>query len=149
MFQLMRQSPWQGAMSLRDAMNQLLTDSFVQFPFATGGERNLVPAVDLSETPDAYVVEASVPGLKAEDLTITFEGNVLSICGEIKRESEKQEQNYHHTERYCGKFQRSLTFPNMVKSDEIKASLQEGVLRLEVPKAEEVKPRQITINVGT
>lgn len=148
MFQLMRQSPWQGTVSLRDAMNQLLTDSFVQFPFAAGSEHGAMPAVDLSETPDAYIVEAAVPGLKAEDLNITFEGNVLSISGEIKRESEKKERDYHHTERYFGKFQRALTFPNTVKADDIKASMNEGVLRLEIPKAEEVKPRQITVNVG-
>lgn len=144
---LSRWDPFQDMLSLREAMNQLLEDSVVQ-PHTGRSQLGFVPAMDLSETVDAFIVEASVPGLKANDLNITIEDNVLTISGELHEESERKERNYHRIERRFGKFERRVALPTSVKADAISASLNEGILHLEIPKAEEVKPRRITVNVG-
>lgn len=143
MANLTRWDPFQDMMTLREAMNQLFEESFVRPDLTRGG---FVPALDLSETEDAFMVEAAVPGLKPEDLEVTVENNLLTIKGEIKHEAEETKRNYHRVERRYGAFQRQVTLPRTVKADAIKASLNNGVLRLEIPKAEEVKPRRILIN---
>jgi HSP20 family protein len=146
MTNLSRWDPFQDMLSLREAMNQLMEESFVRPNGARG--QGFVPALDLSETKDGYLVEAAVPGLKPEDLEITLENNVLTIKGETRKESEDKQRNYHRVERRFGSFQRSITLPNTVKADAIKAELEQGVLKLEIPKAEEVKPRKIAVSVG-
>jgi HSP20 family protein len=95
-----------------------------------------------------YLVEAALPGLKPEDVEITVENNVLTIKGETRQEVDDQKRNFHRIERRFGAFQRTIGLPTTVKADAIQASLDNGVLRLEIPKAEEVKPRKISVNVG-
>jgi HSP20 family protein len=146
MFSLTNREPFANMVSLHEAMNQLFEDSYVRN--RAGNGRTFAPALEVSETEHGYTVELSVPGIKAEDLNVTFENNVLTVSGEVRREEESKERTYHHSERYYGKFQRSLTLPSTVKGDEINASLNDGILRLEIPKAEEVKPRRINVNVG-
>ena len=141
-----RWDPFQDMLSLREAMNQLMEESFVR-PNGTRGQ-GFVPALDLSETADGFLVEAAVPGLKPEDVEITVENNVLTIKGETRQEKEDKQRSFHRIERRFGSFQRTIALPNTVKPDAIKASLEHGVLRLEIPKAEEVKPRKISVNVG-
>jgi HSP20 family protein len=134
-------------LSLPEAMNQLLEESFV----APGGARQgqgFVPALDLSETEEGYTVEVAVPGLKPEDLQITVENNVLTIKGEVRHQSDEKKRNFHRVERRFGSFQRTIALPSTVKADAINASLNGGILQLDIPKAEEVKPRRITVNVG-
>lgn len=147
MTNLSRWDPYQDMLSLREAMNQLMEESFVR-PNGTRGGQGYAPALDLSETKDGYFVEAAVPGLKPEDLEITVENNILTIKGETRQDTEDKQRNYHRIERRFGSFQRSITLPNTVKADAIKANLEQGVLKLEIPKAEEVKPRKISVNVG-
>ena len=142
-----RWDPFQDMLSLREAMNQLMEESFVR-PTAGHGGQNFVPALDLSETAEGYLVEASLPGLKPEDVEITVENNVLTIKGETRQEVDQKKRNYHRIERRFGSFQRTIGLPSTVKADAIQASLTDGVLRLEIPKAEEVKPRKISVNVG-
>jgi len=142
-----RWDPFQDAMSLREAMNRLFEESLVPNMPATKAGQGFTPALDLSETADAYMVEVAVPGMKAEDLKLTFENGVLTIAGEVKQETEQKERNYHRVERRYGRFSRTITFPTTVKGDAIEAKLEHGVLNLSLPKAEEVKPRQININV--
>lgn len=147
MTNLTRWDPVQEAMTLREAMNRLFEESFV--PGVPGRNGNgFVPALNLSESADAYHVELAVPGLKAEDLSVTFENGVLTISGEIKQATEQQERSYHRVERRYGRFSRSVTLPTSVRGDAIEARLEHGLLHLSVPKAEEVKPRKITVNVG-
>jgi len=141
-----RWDPFQDMLSLREAMNQLMEESFVR-PNGTRGQ-GFVPALDLSETADGFLVEAAVPGLKPEDVEVTVENNVLTIKGETRQEKEDKQRSFHRIERRFGSFQRTIALPNTVKPDAIKASLEHGVLRLEIPKAEEVKPRKISVNVG-
>jgi HSP20 family protein len=134
-------------LSLREAMNQLMEESYVR-PAAGRNGQSFVPALDMSETEEGYLVEAAVPGLKPEDLEITVENNVLTLKGETRQQAEDKKRNYHRIERRFGSFQRTIGLPTTVKADAIKASLSDGILRLEIPKAEEVKPRKISVNVG-
>jgi HSP20 family protein len=140
-----RVNPAHEVMTLRDAMNRLFEESFVQ-PFFERGE-GISPAVDVCETPTSYIIEASLPGLKAEDLNITVEKSVLTISGELRKEEETTERNYHRIERRFGTFERSFTLPGNARFDEIKATLKNGVLSVEIPKAEQEKPRQINVKV--
>lgn len=146
MTSVIRWDPFQEAMTLREAMNKLIEESMV--PNAPARNGGFAPALDLSETPEAYLIEAAVPGLKAEDLNITFENGVLTISGEIKQGSETKERNFHRVERRYGRFSRSVGLPTSVRGDAIEAKLENGVLFLSVPKAEEVKPRKITVSVN-
>ena len=142
-----RWDPFQDVLSLREAMNQLMEESFVRPATAQNG-KNFVPALDLSETGEGYLVEAALPGVKPEDVEITVENNVLTIKGETRKETDDKQRNFHRIERRFGSFQRTIGLPTTVKADAIQASLTNGILRLEIPKAEEVKPRKISVNVG-
>ncbi|MEO7912669.1 MAG: Hsp20/alpha crystallin family protein [Roseiflexaceae bacterium] len=142
-----RWDPFQDVLSLREAMNQLMEESFVR-PNTTQGAQNFVPALDLSENAEGYLVEAALPGLKPEDVEITVENNVLTIKGETRQEVDDQKRNFHRIERRFGTFQRTVGLPTTVRADAIQASLTNGVLRLEIPKAEKVKPRKISVNLG-
>lgn len=147
MSNLTRWDPYQEAVTLREAVNRLFEESFV--PTSTGRNGGYIPALDLSETPEGYFVDLAVPGLKAEDLNVTLENGVLTISGEVKQEAATKERNYHRVERRYGRFSRSVTLPATVRGDAIEAKLESGVLHLSIPKAEEVKPRKITVNVAS
>lgn len=146
MANLTRWDPFQEAVTLREAVNRLFEESFV--PSAPGANGGFVPALDLSETAEAYFVEMAVPGMKAEDLNVTVENGVLTISGEVKQNTETKERNFHRVERRYGRFNRSVSLPSTVRGDAIEAKLEHGILFLNIPKAEEVKPRKITINVA-
>lgn len=148
MANITRWDPVQDMLTLREAMNQLFEESFVAPSTLHRRAEGFVPALDLSETEDGYTVELAVPGMKAEDLEITMENSVLTIKGQVKQETEDRKRNYHRIERRFGTFQRSVSLPTTVKTDAIKAELNDGVLRLDIPKAEEVKPRKITVSVS-
>jgi HSP20 family protein len=105
------------------------------------------PSVDISEGKDSYSVHAELPGLKKEDVTIKIDGDVLSIQGERKIETEKGERNYHRVERSYGSFVRSFQLPDNIDSDHVKASFNNGVLEVSVPKTEpKAKGRTISID---
>jgi HSP20 family protein len=148
MTNLTRWDPFNDMLTLREAMNQLFEESFVAPSGQRRGQGGFVPALDLSETADGYLVEIAAPGLKPEDLQITLENNVLTIKGEVRQASEDKQRNYHRVERRYGAFQRTVALPSTVKADGIKAELSNGILRLDIPKAEEVKPRRIDVKVG-
>ncbi len=103
------------------------------------------PRIDVKETKDAYEVMADLPGLKKEDIEISLHENVLTLKGERKHEEKKEGENEYYMERSYGSFCRSFQIPAKVKSEEINATYKNGVLQLTLPKAEEVKPREIQI----
>ena len=143
MSNLTRWEPIRDMMTLREAMDQLFDDAFTR-PRAISGV-SLSPAIDLYQTNDNVVVKASLPGLKAEDVQISVESNVLTLRGEFNQESEKKEATYHIRERRSGAFERSVMLPTDVQTDKAKADFEDGILTITLPKAETVKPETITI----
>ena len=107
-----------------------------------------VPAVDISERKDAYLVAVELPGVKPDDLEITFEDGLLTIQGERHFAHDSAEEKMHRTERYYGAFRRSITLPSHVEADKIEASVQDGVLQILVPKAPDVQAKRIQVLAG-
>ena len=103
------------------------------------------PSVDLSETENTYEVKAEMPGMKKEDIKVEVKENVLILTGEKKHETKDDKKNFHRLERVYGKFQRSFRLPREVKSEEIKAKYRNGVLTIEIPKTEEMKPKEVSV----
>lgn len=103
------------------------------------------PQVDVEETQDAFKFHADLPGLTKKDISISVENNRLTIKGERKNELEETKSNFHRVERTFGSFCRSFHLPATVRADRVEASYKDGVLMITVPKAEEVKPREIEI----
>ena len=104
------------------------------------------PIVDLAENEDGYEVYAELPGLKKDEINISLKENVLTLTGEKKHEDESKKKNYHRIERRYGKFERSFHIPKNIKSEEIKAKFKNGVLTISIPKAEEAKPKEISVS---
>jgi len=103
------------------------------------------PRLDVEETEDSYLVQADLPGIDKKDLKVSLNDNVLTIKGERKYEKEEKSKNVFRAERSYGNFQRAITLPDKVKANEIRADYKDGVLKITLPKAEEVKPKQIEI----
>lgn len=104
------------------------------------------PAVDLFEDKDNVTVKAELPGMKKEDIQVSLEAGVLSISGERKSEKKAEDSAARRTERFTGRFERTLALPSVVKADQVQANYKDGILTITLPKAEEAKARQITIN---
>jgi len=109
-------------------------------------EESVLP-VDVYETDDAVVVEASIPGVKPEDVDVSITGDTLTIKGETKAERKVERENYIRQERRFGSFCRAVTLPAGLEKDKAEAEFQNGVLRITLPKAEEVKPKSIKVKV--
>jgi HSP20 family protein len=103
--------------------------------------------VDISEDQDNLYMDVEIPGMKKEDIKVSLEHNVLSLKGEKKQEKEFKEESYHRWERRYGSFARAFELPVPVQADKINASYKSGVLHVVLPKAEEVKPKEIPIEV--
>ena len=144
MANITRFNPLSEMVTLRSAMDRLFDDSFVS-PLTLRNGEAAAPAIDVHETADDIVVTAALPGLKAEDVDITLTGQSLSIRGEFKADEEVDRGQYLYRERRFGTFQRQLQLPVRVQSEAATANFEDGVLTLRIPKAEEVKPRQIQV----
>ncbi|MHA3772027.1 Hsp20/alpha crystallin family protein [Verrucomicrobiota bacterium sgz303538] len=138
-------TPFDRLASLRDEMDRLFDFSFPSRD--TGLVSGWSPALDLFDDKDALVVSVELPGMKKEDINISLHEGVLSISGERRHEREKKEGEAFRSERYFGKFQRSISLPTQVKADGVKASYKDGILTVQLPKAEEAKPKHIEVNV--
>ena len=143
---IQRWDPFGDMVSLREAMNSLLQDSFVR-PGGTvaGGSAHGGFPLDISENENEFVLHASLPGVKPEDVQITVHGETLTIQGQGRTEEEKKGEQWHLRERRFGSFQRSITLPMQVDSDQAQAQFEHGVLTLTLPKSEQAKPRQIKV----
>jgi HSP20 family protein len=146
MSNLIRWRPTRGVVTLRDAMDQLFDEAFTR-PWGTAdGWRGVgAPSVDMYETENEVVVKAAVPGLKSEDVQINVTGEILTIKGEVKESAESKDKAYHIREQRWGAFERSLSLPTMVVSDKARAEFENGILTITLPKAEEVKPKTVSI----
>jgi HSP20 family protein len=120
-----------------------------QYGNGHNGGRVWRPALDVIENDDAYVVRASLPGFKAEEIDIKAEGdNVLVLKAEHAEEREEGDDSYLLRERNYGSFHRSMQFPAGVSADEAIAEVEDGILTLTLPKSEEIKPKQIEVKVA-
>ena len=106
------------------------------------------PKVDIAEDENQFVLHAELPGMNREDIQVSLEDGVLTISGERKFETKKEDKNYLHRERSYGSFTRSFRMGKNVQVDKIAAAYKDGVLTMTLPKAEEVKPRQIEVTVS-
>ncbi|OPL16659.1 MAG: molecular chaperone [delta proteobacterium ML8_D] len=104
-----------------------------------------MPAVDVSETKDSLIVKAEIPGMESKDIDVSLCGDLLTIKGEKKQKTEEKKENYHRIETHYGAFSRTIRVPVSVNSEKIKASYDNGVLKITLPKKEEVKAKQIEI----
>ncbi|MBP1693167.1 MAG: putative small heat shock protein [Chloroflexi bacterium] len=147
MSNLTRWDPMRDMMTLRNAMDHLFNSAFVGPDFVWQPETLGIP-MDVVENDDAYIVKASLPGIKPEELEITYNNNVLTVKGETKDEKEVDENRYHLRERRYGSFSRSISLPSNVKADKIQADYEQGVLTLTLPKAEEAKPKRIQVKTS-
>lgn len=146
---LVRWDPFREMTTLRNNMNRLFDETFSSLSLErTNGNQAFGVALDVVENDDEYTVKASVPGVPADKIDVTVNNNVLTIRGEVEDESEKTEQNYHLRERRYGMFSRTISLPSSVEADNIDASCENGVLTVHIPKAEEVKPRKITVKAS-
>jgi len=143
-----RLSPFTGLNRLRNEIDQIFEGFLSPILPSTTFFEGWTPALDVYEDKDRYVVKAELPGLKKEEIDVSLDGNTLSISGERKQEEERKEGDNFRSERYFGRFQRSLTLPAMVDGNKIQASYKDGVLSITLPKSEEAKPKQIQVKTS-
>ena len=143
--------PFEDIGDLREEMNRMLGTFFGRTPWGVTGtlEEGVgwYPAVDFEELDDKYLVKAELPGMKQSDIKVTLANGILTLSGERKAEHKAKKDDYYRYESCHGKFQRSFTLPTEVKEDKIKAEYKDGILEIEIPKSEEVKPKEIEIQV--
>lgn len=147
MFPIRRYDPFRDMMTLRSAVDRLF-DSVVPAGEEEWETSTWGVALDVSEDEEQYIVKATLPGVKPEDLDVTYNNGVLSIKGEVRSEEEKKQERYHLRERRFGKFARSISLPSSVNPEQIQASYDAGILTLRLPKVEEARPKRIEIKPG-
>ena len=140
---LVRVDPFRDLWTFRSAMDRLFDETVGQSGPALVAAG--APAIDLFQTADDVVVKASLPGVDAKDLNISVTGDVLTLRGEVREEKETEGAQYHVKERRYGSFTRSIALPAAVVADKADAQFENGILTLRLPKAEEVKPKTITV----
>ena len=143
---VIRWDPFRDMNVLQDRMNRLFEDAGRGWrgsePSATTAWS---PAVDIFETEGEIVVKAELPGMERKDITLNLEKNVLTLKGERRFDKETKEENYHRVERAYGGFSRSFSIPATVDDEKIRADYKDGVLKIILPKKEQLKPKQIQI----
>ena len=140
---VMKFEPTSEYVSLRDAVDRLFADSFIR-PF-DGFSTTAAFPVELRETKEAYVLKASLPGMKPEDITVEATADEITIKGELKEQTELKEEEYLRRELHYGKVQRSFTLPLAIDPNKVEASFEQGVMTITLPKTEIVKPKTITV----
>lgn len=126
-----------------------ILDQFVEMErmFDNPDRQGFAPAINVYETKDDVVVETTLAGVDPKDVEVSIENDMLTIKGEVKRESEVEEKSYYRKEISSGSFFRSVALPNHVVSDQAKAESKDGILKISIPKSPEVKPKTIKIDI--
>ena len=144
--ELTQWSPMDRLASFRDEINRLFDGGT---PARDSGLfSGWTPALDVYDENDRFLVSVELPGLKKEEISLSFHDGVLTVSGERKHEREGKEGETFRSERYFGKFQRSVSVPAAVDAGKVTATYKDGVLLIDLPKAEEAKPKQIQVNVS-
>jgi HSP20 family protein len=133
--------------SMRREMERLWDRFLSETPLARPFLEGWQPTADLTETKDAIVVKAELPGMEPKDIDVTVSGDILTIKGEKEKEEEKKDEKYHYTERYYGSFQRSFRLPAAIQPDKIDAVFDKGILTITLPKTPEAKTKEIKVAV--
>jgi len=141
-----RPSPFGEMLTLRQAMDRLFDDDYRPSRWLTGGPDGPALPLDVTTDADRLTIEAALPGIKPDDVDITIENGTVTISGKTASERTAEEGAYVLQEIRRGNFSRSVTLPNGLEPDKASATFEHGILRLEIPKAEQVKPRQIKIS---
>ena len=142
-----RWDPFREVVSLQNRLNSLFRDfNEADSPLTTA---SFVPAVDIYEDAQKVTLKLEVPGIEEKDLDVRVEDHTLTVKGERKFEKEEKEENFHRIERRYGSFFRAFTLPTTVDTENVQASYNAGVLKLELKKKAEAQPKQIKVNVDT
>ncbi len=139
-------TPFERLATLRDEMNRIFDNSWPSRD--TGLFSGWSPPVDVFEDKDGFSVLCELPGMKKEEIDLSVHNGTLTIAGERKHEHAGKEGESFRSERYFGRFQRSVSLPTAVDSSKVKAIYRDGVLEVELPKSEEAKQKQIEVNIG-
>ena len=143
-----RWRPFRDLVSIQDEMNRLFDDFFGRpITRREWTEKVWSPCVDMSETKDNIIINAEIPGMNKEDVKVSVQDNALTLSGERKQEKEEKNADYHRIEGSYGSFSRSFTLPTPVQPDKVKATYKDGILKITLPKTEEVKPKEVPISV--
>ena len=144
-------APWPsfGRLSdLRDEMDRLFDSPLNELTRTSQVLSGWTPPLDVFEEKDNFVVKAELPGMKKEDIEVSFHDGSLSLSGERQSETQHEAAEVYRTERFFGRFQRTVTLPAAVAADKIKAAYKDGVLTVTLPKTEEAKPKQIDVSIN-
>lgn len=144
MFEVQPWRPFRELSNLRREMDKVWEDFFGGGEIVSA-EGSWIPSVDISETKDNLIIKAEVPGIDAKDIDISIAGDMLTIKGEKKQQVEEKDENYHRLETRYGSFSRMIRLPVAIDADKTTATYEKGVLKLVLPKKEEVKSKQIEI----
>lgn len=146
--ELVRWNPWREMFSTRSRANRIWDEFFYPDAGQAGKamDWNWNPVVDVYETDEHFVIKADLPGIDKKDIALDVKDRILTLKGERQVDEEVQKENTHCRERIYGRFERAFRLPNHVDGDKITADYKDGVLRVEIPKPENVKPKQITIH---
>ena len=142
-----RWDPFREVGDFRSELNRVFDGFFGRTGTMPGGDRVWAPAVDMYETKDDLVVTAELPGVNEKEVQLSITGDVLSLKGERTLNQDTSQENFHRGERWYGRFERHLSLPISVQADKVKATYRDGVLTITLPKAEEIKPKSIKIDV--
>ena len=143
-----RWDPFGDLSDIQTEMNRLFDGVFGPSRPASAPDRVWAPAVDMYETKDELVVTVELPGMSDKDIKLAINGDVLSLRGERVQSQEVKRESAYRGERWYGKFERTLPLPIPVQADKVKATYRDGVLTVTLPKVEEIKPKEIQIEVG-
>lgn len=147
MFELIKYRPHNELRRMGNYLDRFFLESLpVMYQDMTGIPEMKIPAVDILENEQSFIVKASVPGFKKEELDISVDGDLLTLKGETSTSEEKEEKDkYYHKEITSSSFARSIRLPKAIKKEEIKAAIKDGILQIEIPKVEEKGPEKILI----
>ena len=146
---LTRWDPLRTTATLQDRMNRLLRESLnPEGPEEALTTTGFAPPVDVYEDEHDFTLKIEVPGVEERDIDVRIENNTLIVHGERKFEKEEKEENYRRVERQYGSFTRSFTLPNSVDPGQVSAHYDKGVLKINLGKKAEAKPKQIKVTVG-
>ena len=134
--------------SLRDEIDRLFEAPLAELARTSNLLSGWTPAFDIFEDKDNLVVKAELPGMKKEDIEISLHDGSLSISGERKSETKNEDAEVYRSERFFGRFQRTVSLPTQVNSDKVKAQYKDGILTVTLPKTEEAMPKQIDVTVS-